>query len=283
MPTEFLYCPNCRNEIRTDKTLGLSDQQGAACKHCGIKFFLGEARRIAEEKAKMESSVRFSGKPLPSPAKLSNNFGDESTESRRDYFGETDAEPTKRCPFCAKRILANAIKCKHCGEMLNAVAENHRLSRNSEESKTPLPNRKPLSCAVTLVIAMILCCMGLYVPLRILGVRRDSSTPDATTSSTSNPNATRPTLGAGNLTYCDSLQVLVDDIDANLKTDIFGSVSCNNKSANVRLNSDYFIRLDERTQRFALESIREKWFNDCYGTDITFHTLNGTIIQTYTK
>lgn len=31
----------------------------------------------------------------------------------------TEDAPTQKCPFCAERILLEAIKCKHCGEFLN--------------------------------------------------------------------------------------------------------------------------------------------------------------------
>jgi len=38
----------------------------------------------------------------------------------------------KKCPFCAEEIQDDAIKCKHCGEFLNA-SNNPRLAENQIE------------------------------------------------------------------------------------------------------------------------------------------------------
>ena len=60
----------------------------------------------------------------------------------------------KKCPFCAEEIQVEAIKCKHCGEFLDAT--NRLLSA---ENKLPWYFRKSF-------IIIAVCCVGpLALPL----------------------------------------------------------------------------------------------------------------------
>ena len=38
------------------------------------------------------------------------------------------SEKTKRCPFCGEEIMEVAIKCKHCGSMLDGTGQEQKVS-----------------------------------------------------------------------------------------------------------------------------------------------------------
>ena len=81
---------------------------------------------------------------------------------------------TKKCPFCAEEIQEEAIKCKHCGEMLDhqitaspspspepsSVEEASREEAKPEKQKT---NPVAMGCAILLVLMVG---FWLYVAVR---------------------------------------------------------------------------------------------------------------------
>ena len=59
---------------------------------------------------------------------------------------------TKKCPFCAEEIDIEAVKCKHCGELLTKEAKKDHHKGNQSALVTTL--------VVLAIIALILIITG---------------------------------------------------------------------------------------------------------------------------
>jgi len=83
-------------------------------------------------------------------------------------------------------------------------------------------------------------------------------------------------------TYADAIQVLLDDVDSQIRANVFGKASVDGRHLVVTLEDDYF-SLDEKTKRYALTKIHETWVKDCYGNKSTFKSWDGKVVAEFSK
>lgn len=82
------------------------------CKECNIWVFLKE-----DGSCEFGHSAESITKKLIPSQQLKKESESKDKEKSEKNANEDSVEPlTKKCTFCAEEILADALKCKHCGE-----------------------------------------------------------------------------------------------------------------------------------------------------------------------
>lgn len=89
----------------------------------------------------------------------------ETTEEPPPTQAGTSGPHEKKCPFCAELILADAIKCKHCGEFLN------RPQEKPAPKPLPVPYKRPVKTGIASVVTAVTCLIILSV-VAVFGFRQ---------------------------------------------------------------------------------------------------------------
>ena len=134
-------CSECGKHLAIDERgVGLTIN----CPDCGASLVVPDKNTIvdqSEQQNPVEAPPESAGRP-PERPKL---------QLKRD----SEAPETKACPYCAEEILSTAIKCRHCGEMLDGGPSSAFFPQANATRPIAQPTMdrpQPVNTAIALLI-----------------------------------------------------------------------------------------------------------------------------------
>ncbi|MSR32717.1 MAG: DUF4190 domain-containing protein [Gemmataceae bacterium] len=137
-------CPGCNTQLK----VGASPGQQFKCPKCFQILTVPSDARLDKG---FSSEARLDKEVLPAP--------EDSLSNPSLAAPETDK---KLCPFCGESILANASKCKFCGEFLDGSRHERSHSFQRSQSDDFEPHRGGLILALGILSLVVCAPLGIF-------------------------------------------------------------------------------------------------------------------------
>ncbi|MDC0037552.1 hypothetical protein OAJ30_02630 [Alphaproteobacteria bacterium] len=147
-----------------------------------------QEKKIAEEK-KLSEKLREEHKDIPFL------FAEEKKLTNEKEINNS-VDSLIKCPFCAEKILKEALKCKHCGEFINKKEKTSYTwdkNKNKLIRDTSVPNSKKIEITNNYTVYLVV----LVIIVFAAGYWISKGTPDPTLFFTAN-DAKRECLSLAN-------------------------------------------------------------------------------------